>query len=209
MIRTFIIESKKIRFEGNGYSQEWQEEAKARGLKGISNVPEAFKVFMSEESMKLMHETGVLTEREVEARYEVMNETYIKKLQIEARVIGDLTINHIIPTAIKFQNSLIDNVLGLKEIFGEEEYKIMADRQLYTIRKLSGYIQSLREDFQGIVQARKEANVISSYPEMAAAYAANVQPYIGKIRTTVDKLEMLVDDELWPLPKYREMLFWR
>lgn len=209
VIRTFIIESKKIRFEGNGYSQEWQEEAKARGLKGISNVPEAFKVFMSEESMKLMHETGVLTEREVEARYEVMNETYIKKLQIEARVIGDLTINHIIPTAIKFQNSLIDNVLGLKEIFGEEEYKIMADRQLYTIRKLSGYIQSLREDFQGIVQARKEANVISSYPEMAAAYAANVQPYIGKIRTTVDKLEMLVDDELWPLPKYREMLFWR
>jgi len=209
VIRTFIIESKKIRFEGNGYSQEWQEEAKARGLKGISNVPEAFKVFMSEESMKLMHETGVLTEREVEARYEVMNETYIKKLQIEARVIGDLTINHIIPTAIKFQNSLIDNVLGLKEIFGEEEYKVMADRQLYTIRKLSGYIQSLREDFQGIVQARKEANVISSYPEMAAAYAANVQPYIGKIRTTVDKLEMLVDDELWPLPKYREMLFWR
>ncbi len=209
VIRTFIIESKKIRFEGNGYSQEWQDEAKARGLKGISNVPEAYKVFMEKRTMELMNKTSVLSEREVEARYEVLNEIYIKKLQIEARVLGDLTINHIIPTAIKFQNSLIDNVLGIKEIFGPEEYKVMAERQLYTIKKISGYIQTLREDFAAIVNARKEANKIQGYPEKAMAYSIEVYPYMSKIRATVDKLEMLVDDELWPLPKYRELMFCR
>jgi glutamine synthetase len=138
-----------------------------------------------------------------------LNEIFIKKLQIEARVIGDLTVNHIIPTAIKFQNSLIQNVLGLKELFCEEEYKVMSERQLVSIRKISGYIQQLREDFHALVQARKEANVIASYPERAESYSANVLPYISKIRITVDKLEMLVDDELWPLPKYRELLFLR
>lgn len=209
VIRTFIIESKKIRFEGNGYSQEWQDEAKARGLKGISNVPEAYKVFMEKRTMELMNKTSVLSEREVEARYEVLNEIYIKKLQIEARVLGDLTINHIIPTAIKFQNSLIDNVLGIKELFGPEEYKVMAERQLYTIKKISGYIQTLREDFAAIVNARKEANKIQGYPEKAMAYSIEVYPYMSKIRATVDKLEMLVDDELWPLPKYRELMFCR
>ncbi|MFA6334065.1 MAG: glutamine synthetase III [Bacteroidales bacterium] len=209
IIRQFIKESKLIRFEGNGYSKEWQEEANRRGLKGISDVPEAFKTFLEEKSIKLMNETGVLTEREVEARYEVMNETFIKKMQIEARVIGDLTINHIIPTAIKFQNSLMDNVLGIKELFGPEEYKTMSENQLVIIKKISGYIQRLRDDSHSIVEARKEANQIANYPDRAAAYSTNVLPYIFKIRTVVDKLEMLVDDELWPLPKYRELMFWR
>lgn len=209
VIRQFIIESKDIRFEGNGYSSEWHQEAARRGLKGISDIPSAFRTFLDKKTLKLMEETEVLSEREVEARYEVMNEIYIKKLQIEARVIGDLTVNHIIPTAIKFQNSLIDNVLGLKQLFSEEEFKVMTERQLATIRKISGYIQQLREDFHGIVNARKEANKISAYPERAESYSQNVFPYIEKIRTTTDKLEMLVDDELWPLPKYREMLFWR
>ncbi len=209
IIRQFIVESKDIRFEGNGYSEEWHKEAAARGLKGISDIPSAFEAYLDKKSLKLMSDTEVLCEREVEARYEVLNEIFIKKLQIEARVIGDLTINHIIPTAIKFQNSLIENVLGIKEIFGEDEYKTMTERQLITIRKISGYIQQLREDFHGIVNARKEANKIALYPERARSYSDNVFPYIEKIRTTVDKLEMLVDDELWPLPKYREMLFLR
>ena len=156
-----------------------------------------------------MNETEVLCEREIEARYEVLNETFIKKLQIEARVIGDLTINHIIPTAIKFQNSLIENVLGIKELFGEDEYKKMSEKQLITIKKLSRYIESLREDSHSIIQARKEANLIDSYAIRAESYSKNVLPYISKIRATADKLEMLVDDELWPLPKYRELLFWR
>jgi len=209
VIRRFIIESKNIRFEGNGYSEEWHREAARRGLKGISDIPSAFAAFLDKKTLSLMEETHVLCEREVEARYEVLNEIFIKKLQIEARVIGDLTINHIIPTAIKFQNSLIENVLGLKELFGEDEYKSMSEKQLMSIKKISGYIQMLRDDVYGIINARKEANKIASYPERAKSYSESVAPYIEKLRTTTDKLEMLVDDELWPLPKYRELLFWR
>jgi glutamine synthetase len=156
-----------------------------------------------------MRETDVLTEREVEARYEVMNEIYLKKLQIEARVLGDLTVNHIIPTAIKFQNSLIQNVLGIKEIFGPDEYKVMSERQLIAIKKISGYIEQLREDFHSLVEARKEANIIESYSERAQAYSSTVLPFMEKMRVVADKLEMVVDDELWPLPKYRELMFWR
>ena len=208
-IREFIIESKAIRFEGNGYSKEWQEEAKRRGLRGISDVPQAYKAFLEKDTLKLMKETDVLTEREVEARYEVMNEIYLKKLQIEARVLGDLTVNHIIPTAIKFQNSLIQNVLGIKEIFGPDEYKVMSERQLIAIKKISGYIEQLRKDFHSLVEARKEANVIESYSERAQAYSSTVLPFMEKMRVIADKLEMVVDDELWPLPKYRELMFWR
>jgi glutamine synthetase len=208
-IREFIIESKAIRFEGNGYSKEWHEEAKRRGLRGISDVPQAYKAFLEKDTLKLMKETDVLTEREVEARYEVMNEIYLKKLQIEARVLGDLTVNHIIPTAIKFQNSLIQNVLGIKEIFGPDEYKVMSERQLIAIKKISGYIEQLRKDFHSLVEARKEANVIESYSERAQAYSSTVLPFMEKMRVVADKLEMVVDDELWPLPKYRELMFWR
>ncbi len=209
VIRDFIIESKNIRFEGNGYSQEWHDEALKRGLKGVSNIPEAFKSFLEQSSIDLMEKMAILSKREVEARYEVLNETFLKKLQIESRVLGDLTINHIIPTAIKFQNSLIQNVLGIKEIFGEQEYKIMSERQLYTIKKISSYIQSLREDFKEMIEQRKIANSIESYPERAQIYYNQVLPYMARIRRSVDKLEMLVDDELWPLPKYRELLFLR
>lgn len=209
VIRQYIQESKLILFEGNGYGQEWHKEAEARGLKGVSDLPEAFKAFIDSKTKKLMSETQVLSEREIEARYEILNETFIKKLQIEARVLGDLTINHIIPTAIKFQNTLIQNVLGLKEIFGEDEYKIMSEKQLISIKKISGYIESLRADSHAIIQARKAANLIPSYAERAKSYSQNVLPYISKIRITADKLEMVVDDELWPLPKYRELLFWR
>lgn len=208
-IREFIVESKAIRFEGNGYSKEWQEEAKRRGLRGISDVPQAFKAFVEESTLKLMKDTDVLTEREVDARYEVMNEIYLKKLQIEARVLGDLTVNHIIPTAIKFQNSLIQNVVGIKELFGPDEYKVMSERQLIAIRKISRYIEDLRADFHLLVEARKEANIIESYSERAQAYSSTVLPYMEKMRVIADKLEMVVDDELWPLPKYRELMFWR
>jgi glutamine synthetase len=124
-------------------------------------------------------------------------------------VLGDLTVNHIIPTAIKFQNSLIQNVIGIKEIFGPDEYKVMSERQLIAIKKISGYIEQLREDFHSLVEARKEANVIESYSERAQAYSSTVLPFMEKMRVVADKLEMVVDDELWPLPKYRELMFWR
>lgn len=209
VIRQFIIESKNIMFEGNGYSPEWHKEAERRGLRGIKDLPSAFKTYLEENSIKLFEETNVLTSREVEARYEVMNETFIKKLQIEARVLGDLTLNHIIPTAIKFQNTLIDNVKGIKELFEEDEYKTMSERQLITIRKISGYIESLRKETKKLIEARKVANQIEEIEEKAMLYSETVLPLMSSIRIVADKLEMLVDDELWPLPKYRELLFWR
>lgn len=209
IIRTFIIESKNIRFEGNGYSQEWQEEARSRGLKGVTNVPEAYKVFHDSKTVELMTSVGILSERELEARFEVLNETYIKKLQIEARVLGDLATNHIIPTAIKFQNSLINNVLGLKELFGKDDYQELSSQQIAIIKKVSGYIQTLREDVNGIKEARKSINSIEDISDKAIAYANKIYPFMEKLRVSADKLEMLVDDELWPLPKYRELLFLR
>ena len=209
VIKRYIGESKDIMFEGNGYGEEWRIEAANRGLSGISDVPEAFRTFLDKKTLDLMRECDVLSEKEVEARYEVLNEIYVKKLQIEARVLGDLVINHIVPTAIKFQNSLIDNVLGLKELFGADDFQKMADRQLLTIKKISKYIQQLREDTHDIIEARKEANAVVSIPERAATYSGGVLPYMDRIRITVDKLEMLVDDELWPLPKYRELMFLR
>lgn len=209
IIRAFIIESKNIRFEGNGYSKEWQVEAIARGLKGVTNVPEAYKVFHDKKTVELLTSTGVLSERELDARFEVLNETYIKKLQIEARVLGDLATNHIIPTAIKFQNSLIENVLGLKELFGKDDYQELSSQQIAIIKKVSGYIQTLREDINGIKEARKTINSIEDISDKAIAYANKIYPYMEKLRVSADKLEMLVDDELWPLPKYRELLFLR
>lgn len=208
IIRQFIVESKKIMFEGNGYSAEWQEEAKRRGLHGVKNVPEAFKQYISKSSLKMFTGQGILTEREAEARYEVLNETYTKKLQIEARVLGDLTTNHVIPTAISFQNSLINNVEGIKNIF-PDEYKQMCKTQMNMIRKISTYINELHENVHDLVEARKVANRIVDVPERAEAYFTTVFPCMDKIRTIADKLEMVIDDQLWPLPKYRELLFFR
>ncbi|MDD3202053.1 MAG: glutamine synthetase III [Bacteroidales bacterium] len=209
VVRELIIESKNIRFEGNGYSKEWHEEAARRGLKGITNVPESFKAYIDKKSMALFEETKVLTMREVAAHYEIKNEIFTKKLQIEARVMGDLIINHIIPTAIKFQNTLIDNAKGIKELFPAEDAERMCEKQLKTIAKISKYIYELREDVHGMIEARKEANIIEDFTEKAAVYSETVLPYMEKIRINADKLEMIVDDELWPLPKYRELLFCR
>ncbi|HBZ35476.1 MAG TPA: glutamine synthetase type III, partial [Rikenellaceae bacterium] len=202
-------ESRNILFEGNGYSPEWHQEAERRGLRGIKDLPNAFNTYLEENSVRLFEETGVLTRREVEARYEVMNETFVKKLQIEARVLGDLTQNHIIPTAIKFQNTLIENLRGIKELFDEEEYRQMSENQLMTIRKISGYIETLRKNTKELIEDRKIANKVEDMAQRARLYYDNVLPTMTKIRIVVDKLEMLIDDELWPLPKYRELLFWR
>jgi len=209
VIRQFIVESRNILFEGNGYSPEWHQEAERRGLRGIKDLPNAFNTYLEENSVRLFEDTGVLTRREVEARCEVMNETFVKKLQIEARVLGDLTQNHIIPTAIKFQNTLIENVRGIKELFDEEEYRQLSESQLMTIRKISGYIETLRKDTKELIDDRKIANKVEDITQKARLYYDNVLPMMTKIRTVVDKLEMLIDDELWPLPKYRELLFWR
>ena len=208
IIRQFLIESRDIRFEGNGYSAEWQIEAEKRGLRGIKNAPDAFKEYISKNSIRMFESQGILTAREAEARYEVLNEIYVKKLQIEARVLGDLTTNHLIPTAITFQNSLVNNVKGIKELF-PDEYSELCATQMRMIKKISGYVNHLHNDVHNIVEARKIANKIEELSERAEVYYNTVFPHIESIRNVADKLEMVVDDELWPLPKYRELLFFR
>ena len=209
VLRQYLKESRAIRFEGNGYADEWHEEAKRRGLQGISDIPEAFKVYLKPSSVQLFEEMEVLNHRELEARYEVKNETYVKKLQIEARVLGDLVINHIIPTALRYQNMLIQNVLGLKQLFSTEEYEALAAPQLRSIKKIGGYVARLKEDVHSLIEIRKLANGMEDLSERAAIYSTKVLPLMNPIRDCVDKLEMLVDDEMWPLPKYRELMFLR
>lgn len=209
VIRQFISESRDIRFEGNGYSREWQEEAGRRGLRGIRSVPEAYRAWIAPETVSLFVSQGVLSERELEARYEVLNEIFVKKLQIEARVQGDLVINHIIPTAIKFQNVLLENYRGLLAVFGDVKARELAGRELEQIEKISRYINDLRSMVHDMIEARKTANALDSIPERARSYDRDVLPFMAEIRQRADKLEMLVDDELWPLPKYRELLFCR
>ncbi len=207
VLRTIIGECKKIRFEGNGYSQEWKEEAIKRGLSMISEVPEAFKSFLSPSTLKLFSDFSVLTERELHSRFEIRNETYVKKLQIEARVLGDLAINHIVPTALQYQNILIENVKGLKELFPQGDYQKLAETQLLSIRKISEHIRLIRELTKELVELRKGVNQVEDVFERAMLYAKEINPVIEEIRYHIDKLELIVDDKQWPLPKYRELLF--
>lgn len=207
-LRKVIIESKKIRFEGNGYGQEWVDEAARRGLPNIQNSIEAFKTFLLDSSKDLLNRNNILSLRELEARYEIRNEIFLKKVQIEARVIGDLAINHIIPTAIAYQNILITNVRGLKELF-PKEYEKLANHQLNLLQEISEHIHEIRKKVDEMIEYRKEANLVEDIVKRADLYSKNVRPYIEEIRSHIDKLEMIVDDEMWPLPKYREMLFIR
>ena len=209
VIRQYVLESKDVRFEGNGYSKEWQEEALRRGLRPVGEVPEANKALIEPATVELFSSQGILSDRELYARYEVQQETYTKKLQIEARVLGDLIVNHVVPTAIKFQNTLIENCQGLKDLFGAERMRQMCTSQLRMIEKISRYVDSLRKDVHDMIDERRRANQITDVTLRAEAYCACVQPYMQRIREVSDKLEMLVDDELWPLPKYREMLLSR
>lgn len=209
VIRQYVLESKAIRFEGNGYSREWHEEAARRGLKALTTVPEANKALVDGATIKLFSELDILSDRELYARYEVQQETFTKKLQIEARVLGDLIVNHVIPTAVKFQNTLLDNCRGLTDLFGRDRMAAMCPSQLIVIEKISGYVESLRVYVHDMIEARRKANSIQDITERAEAYSSEVLPYMGRIREVADKLEMLVDDDLWPLPKYREMLLSR
>jgi len=201
VLRDYTIASKRIRFEGNGYSEEWKEEAKRRGLKNEPVTPRALDFFVTKEAVSLFERSGVLTERELHARHEIMLENYTKKIQIESRVIGDLAMNHIVPTATKYQNQLINNVKGLKEL------GIEATETIETIKEISKHIASIIKNVDEMIEERKKANNIEDPREKALAYCDNVKPYFDKIRYAVDKLELIVDDEDWPLPKYRELLF--
>ena len=206
VIREFIISSQDILFEGNGYSKEWEAEAEKRGLRAVRNVPDAYEVYHEKATVDLFSRLGVLAPNEVEARYEILNETYVKKLQIEARVIGDICLNHVIPASIRYQNLLIENVRGMKEIFGSG-YEDLCAAEISTLRKISVFINRLSKDVEGLVEARKKANAIHDIAARAKIYSVDVKNMMDKVRESADQLEMLVDDEMWPLPKYRELLF--
>ena len=206
VVRKFVTESKDIMFEGNGYSKEWEIESAARGLRAVKNVPEAFEVYHEAQTVELFEKLGVLAKNEIEARFEIFNETYVKKLQIEARIIGDICLNHVIPAAVRYQNVLIENVKGIKDIFGDD-YLDFCSAEIETLKKISTYINRISIDVEELVEARKRANRIENIAERAKVYSHNVKDMMDKVRDSADHLEMLIDDEMWPLPKYRELLF--
>jgi glutamine synthetase len=209
VLKRYIIECKPVRFDGNGYSAEWAIEAERRGLTNIKSVPQALEAYLNKNSRKVFQTLGIFNEKELEARVEVEYEKYIKKIQIEARVLGDLAINHIVPTAIAYQTTLIENVRGLKEIFDEADFNELAGARKDLIKEISNHISNIKSKTKEMVEARKVANVIEHAKEKALAYEQTVKPYFDEIRYHIDKLELVVDNELWPLPKYRELLFTR
>ena len=203
ILRKYIVESKAIRFEGNGYGEEWKKEAKKRGLSNVTTTPVALDAFLSKETMSLFERNNIFTHRELEARHEIMLETYIKKIQIESRVMGSVAINHILPAAIKYQTLLIDNVRGMKEIgLAKETYAA----QVEIIKEISAHIVIIKANVDSMLDVRKKANSIENLRSRAIAYCDKVKTYFEIIRYNVDKLELIVDDESWPLPKYREMV---
>lgn len=209
VLKDYIVESKAIRFEGNGYGEEWVEEAAKRGLSNVKTTPHALDVLADKKIVELFSKNEILTERELEARHEIDLENYAKKIQIESRVMGDMASNHIIPTAIQYQNVLIDNVNGLKGLYSDKEFKELASEQLRVIREISERITRLRTLVADMTEARKKANESTDTRELAGLYCEQVIPFFGQIRREVDKLELVVSDELWPLPKYRELMFLR
>ncbi len=204
VLRKYIKASKKIRFEGDGYSEDWKKEATKRGLSNVKDAPRALDTYLTSKSKKLFGNHNVLNEKEIDARHETMLENYIMKVQIESRIIADLALNHIVPTAIAYQNKLIVNAKGLKEL-GLDNKEI-----LKTINKISGHITNVKVSTLEMIEERKKVNKIEDSRDKAIAYCDKVkEKYFGKIRYSVDKLELFVDDEDWPLVKYRELLFLR
>ncbi|MCF4102046.1 glutamine synthetase III [Gillisia sp. M10.2A] len=208
VLREYIKKSKKIRFEGDGYGDAWQEEAAKRGLSNNKTTPLALQAQVSKKAIALFEEMGVMNKRELVARHEIELEDYSMRIQIEGRILGDIARNHVIPTAIRYQNILIENVRGLKEIF-ESDFEKHSKEQLSIIKEISNHIENINADVTDMIEQRKRANVIEDAEKRAFAYCDDVKPFFEKIRYHCDKLELLVDDELWPLTKYRELLFTR
>ncbi|MGM9811219.1 MAG: glutamine synthetase III [Muribaculaceae bacterium] len=208
-VRELIKMSKPIHFDGNGYSDEWKEEAAKRGLDCETSVPLIFDAYLDDKAVKMFEGTNVFTKVELEARNEVKWETYTKKVQIEARVLGDLALNHVIPVATRYQSVLLDNVFKIKNLFPKEDGELIAKRDLEQIKKMEEHMLFIKDKVNEMVDARKVANKIESEREKAIAYHDTVFPLFDEIRYHIDKLELMVDDEIWPLPKYRELLFIR
>ena len=208
-IRELIRVSKPIHFDGNGYSDEWKAEAARRGLDCETSVPVIYDAYLRPESIRMFRDAGVFSEVELKARNEVKWEMYTKKVQIEARVLGDLAINHVMPVAIRYQSVLLDNVSKIKAIFPADKTAVMSSTEMETIEEISLHCRAIKEEVEAMVDARRVANRIASEREKAIAYHDNVVPRMDTIRDHIDRLELMVDNEMWPLPKYRELLFIR
>ncbi len=208
-VKALIVECKPIHFDGNGYSDEWKEEAARRGLDCETSVPRIFDAYLRPESVEMFEKTGVFSKLELKARNEIKWETYTKKIQIESRVLGDLALNHIVPVATRYQSMLVDNLVKLKTLFPVAKGNALTARDLGTIENISEHLCAIKEETERMTNARKQANHLTCEREKAIAYHDNVVPAMERIRQHIDKLELMVDDEMWPLPKYREMLFIR
>jgi glutamine synthetase len=206
VIQKYIVESKKVLFEGDGYSDKWEQEAKKRGLPNVKTTPLALDAFITPKAKKLFENNKIYSHSELEARHEILLESYIKKVQIEARVMGDLATNHILPAAIKYQNILIENIRGLKEV---GLTGTASANQLQILGKISEYVNAMSDKVEEMIEARKVANEITDTRKKAIAYCDTVKSCFDDVRYNVDKLELMVDDKLWELPKYRELLFLR
>ena len=206
ILRAYVKSSKAIRFEGDGYSKAWEEEAARRGLSNHKTTPEALRENITDKAIALFEGMGVLSKVELIARYEIALEEYVKTVQIESRVLGDIARNHVVPTAVRYQNTLIENVRGLKEIFGDA-YQEVASEQIELIRHISEHIKVIHSTVEAMIEARKRANHLATFIERADAYCNEVKPFFADIRYHCDKLELMIDDELWTLTKYRELLF--
>jgi glutamine synthetase len=209
VLKKYILESERVLFEGDNYSKEWHTEAKKRKLCNLASVPESIRLYLTKQSREVLVGSGIFTDKELESRVEVEYEKFTKKVQIESRVLGDLAINHIVPTAIKYMTSLIDNVKGLKEVFNDTEFERLAGARKEVIISISDHISMIKKLVNEMVDERRKANIIEDNYKRAIAYESNVKPYLEEIRGHIDKLELVVDNEMWPLPKYRELLFTR
>ena len=209
VLREDIKTCKPIRFDGNGYSDEWVVEAEKRGLDVEKSCPKIFERFLDKESIEMFESLGVMTKKELEARNEVKWETYTKKIQIEARVLGDLSMNHIIPVATSYQSQLLKNVENMTLVFGTERAETLSARNIKLIEEIAERTSAIEKGVEELVIARKQANKIGDEHDKAIAYHDKVEPKLDEIRYQIDKLELIVDDALWPLPKYRELLFIR
>ncbi|MGP1436747.1 MAG: glutamine synthetase III family protein [Phocaeicola sp.] len=207
VLRELIIASKNIRFEGDGYSNEWKKEAEKRGLTNTSSVPEAIMKLNDPQSREVLIGEKIFNENELKSRIEVDLEKYTKKVQIESRVLGDLAINHIVPTAVIYENRLLQNLHFMKEVFDEDEYKELCANRKDLIREIQHRILIIKKEVNDMTEARKVANHLDNDIDKAFRYSENVSPYLESIRDHIDHLELEIDDEIWPLPKYRELLF--
>ncbi|MCQ2226127.1 MAG: glutamine synthetase III [Paludibacteraceae bacterium] len=207
VLKKLIIESKPVRFEGDGYSEEWKKEAKKRGLTNITSAPEAISKYLDKASVEALIGGGIFNEVELHGRVEVEYEKFSKKVQIESRILGDIAINHIVPTAVAYQNRLIDNLCGLKQLFEEEEYNVLSEDRKDLIREISSHVTAIKRLVKRMTDERHKANTAKEESETAMIYDKTVRPTMEEIRSHIDELELVVDDDCWPLPKYRELLF--